>query len=82
MRYWTFCEPYYPSQDNDGYEDMEYTYSEGDILEEYWDWWSSEMVRLGRHSLISSQNCIDDWVVTHWACLSNADGSTILADPK
>lgn len=39
------------------------------MLEGIWDYWYAQMVRkYGEgHYLITEQNCIDDWVVTHYA---------------
>jgi hypothetical protein len=44
-------------------------YTEKEILDMYWDFWYAQMVRkYGQgHYLITEQNCIDDWVVTHYA---------------
>ena len=87
MRYWTYCEPHYTSPDSDDYEVLYYTYSDGDILEEYWEYWAGEMVKLNRYfgekgaPLITSENCIIDWVVTHWAWQTTIDGEHI-AEPK
>tara|TARA_R110000868_G_scaffold79604_23_gene226458 strand:+ start:2306 stop:2578 length:273 start_codon:yes stop_codon:yes gene_type:complete len=83
MRYWTYCEPHYLSTSSEAYENLYYTYSDGDILEEYWEFWAGEMVRLNRYfneqrePLITSENCINDWVVTHWACRTTVDGVSI-----
>lgn len=52
-----------PSSD----EPVEYT--EQQILEEYWSNWEAKMIKkYGEdHHLITEQNCITDWLVTHWA---------------
>ena len=44
-------------------------YTEKEILDMYWDYWYAQMVRkYGQgHYLITEQNCIDDWAVTHYA---------------
>ena len=44
-------------------------YTEDDIINEYWDFWYTDMVKkFGKeHELITEQNCIDDWVTIHWA---------------
>jgi len=43
--------------------------TEEQILSEYWAWWSMSMAnKFGSNSdLITKQNCIEDWVVVHWA---------------
>jgi hypothetical protein len=47
--------------------DLEYT--EEQIIEEYWDFWSSKMMKkygVG-HKLITRENCIEDWLAVNWA---------------
>jgi hypothetical protein len=43
--------------------------TEKEILDEYWDFWYTAMVKkFGKgHELITEQNCIKDWMVVHWA---------------
>lgn len=41
--------------------------TEEEILSTYFDYWSSQMVKAGKQDLISPENCIDDFVVVHWA---------------
>lgn len=43
--------------------------TEDQILEEYWEFWSRKMTeKYGPdHEWITSENCIEDWCVTHWA---------------
>lgn len=44
-------------------------YTEADILNEYWEYWSSKMTeKFGPNDpQITKQNCIDDWTVVNWA---------------
>jgi len=39
------------------------------IIKEYWPFWEKRMIdKFGvGHELITEDNCIDDWVVVHWA---------------
>lgn len=65
MRYFTFVQP---GED----EKPEYiTMSEDEILDDYWSFWSERMIqKYGYCQFIkefSRQDCIDDWVVVHWA---------------
>jgi len=53
----------YKYQDSEG----EYSLTEEEILQEYFDHWSKKMVKAGKSSIISEKNCIDDWVIVHWA---------------
>lgn len=47
------------------------TLSEDEIIKSYWDYWYSMMVKkYGKDvvdSTYSKADCIDDWVVVHWA---------------
>lgn len=54
---------YFKYQDPSG----EYTISDEEILETYYDHWKGELTRLGRESMISPEACIEDFVAVHWA---------------
>ena len=43
--------------------------TEEEILEQYWPFWSKKMEeKYGpSHELITTENCIEDWMVTHLA---------------
>lgn len=43
--------------------------TEEDILKGYWDWWYAKMItKYGEgDELITEENCIEDWCVTHGA---------------
>lgn len=40
---------------------------EEDIIQSYWGYWSEAMLRVGKSPLITSENCIQDFCVIHWA---------------
>lgn len=61
MRTYSYIEP-----DENG-EPIEYFYTEDEIIWEYWTYWVDQMNSVGKSSQINIQNCIDDWVVLHWA---------------
>lgn len=65
MRYWTIAYP-----DIDG-KDCTETLSDEEILKEYWDYWYGKMcAKFGKEhvdSNYSKLDCIDDWVIVHWA---------------
>ena len=44
-----------------------YDLTEDEIIEQYFDYWSGEMKRIGREDLISKDRCIDDFLTIHWA---------------
>ena len=60
----------YPDENGN---DIVETLSEKEILDEYWDYWYSRACRqLGKEHIDANytiQDCIDDWVTTHWAIL-------------
>ena len=62
MRYFSYVIP----DDND-WEITKMVYSEKEILEEFWDYWTKEMKGNGFGELISYENCIQDWVTYRWA---------------
>lgn len=43
--------------------------TEQDILNEYWEFWSRKMAeKFGPdHEDITEKNCLEDWLVVHWA---------------
>lgn len=41
--------------------------TDAEILETYGPWWRGAMERAEKHGFISDENCIDDFVVVHWA---------------
>ena len=73
MRFWTIV---YPDITTAGIEfDHWETLSDQDILDYYWDWWSSKMreVILSERNVnvtledITEEKCIEDWCIVHWA---------------
>ena len=62
MKYWQYV---YPSDGHYNYG-VE-TYSDDDIINEYWDYWKDKMICQELEEEISRENCIDDWVVINWA---------------
>lgn len=61
MRFFRWLEP-----DAAG-EPVERTITDEEILTQYYPWWHTEMVRIGKGHLVSNQNCVDDFCVVHWA---------------
>jgi hypothetical protein len=47
------------------------TKSEEQILKEYWDYWHEQMCKKYPREYVDSnyteQDCIEDWIVVHWA---------------
>jgi hypothetical protein len=65
MRYWSIGYP-----DEDGNDVVE-TLSEDEVLEQYWAHWYGKMCqKFGKEHVdtnYTKQDCIDDWVIVHWA---------------
>lgn len=65
MKYWSIG---YPDEDNN---DVVETLSEKEILDQFWDHWYNKMChKFGKEHVdanYTKQDCIDDWVVVHWA---------------
>lgn len=62
VKYYSFVEP----TDNEMHPSV-VVMSEKEILEEYFDFWATQMRRVGKEAEISEEKCIDDWCVVHWA---------------
>lgn len=78
MKYYSVAYP-----DEDGNDVVE-TLSEQDILDEYWEYWSSRMIKkYGQEyfdTTFSVKECIEDWIVVHWAWESDDAGTEIKAE--
>lgn len=63
MKHYTIS---YLSESN---EDVTEILSEDQIIESYWNYWSKKMIeKFGEnHPEITRENCINDWIVVHWA---------------
>ncbi len=63
MNYYSYVEP------SDEDVPIIFTIREDLILEEYWPYWEEKMLaKYGRgHSLITKENCLEDWIAVHWA---------------
>lgn len=69
MTYWTICFP------GEFGQNVTETWSESQIILSYWDYWRQRMVHAGKNpELITCANCIDDWVVLHWAVKTDEHG--------
>lgn len=65
MKYWTIS---YPDEDGN---DITETLSEAEIFDQYWNYWYGKMCeKFGKEYVdanYTKQDCIDDWVIVHWA---------------
>lgn len=75
MKYWTIVEP-----GDDGVSPVYETLSDQEILDQYWDYWYGRMCeKFGKDHVdatYTKQDCIDDWVVVHWAWESDDKSMT------
>lgn len=71
MRYWTIC---YPGELG---QHVQETFSEDQIIESYFQYWSDKMHNVGKDDLISRENCITDWCIVHWAVETDEFGKTM-----
>ena len=65
MRFWSFVE-----MDTNTLGEMFtrwVTMSDQEILDYYWDYWSSKMLAEGPNDMCTFENCIDDFCIVHWA---------------
>lgn len=63
-KYYTFAQP----KSKDNMEPEYQTFSEDEILEMHWDYFLDKVRKLGIDERnVNKFDCIDDWVVTHWA---------------
>ena len=61
MRRWRYTE-----LGDDG-QPVERVVTEAEILATYYPWWCEQMRKVHKDDQVSEPNCIDDWVVVHWA---------------
>jgi hypothetical protein len=69
MRYWTVIDPKDPVNGN--FESEYTTYSEEEVLNEYWEYWYGRMCdKFGKEYVDENygpEDCIEDWVIVNWA---------------
>lgn len=61
MRVWEICYP------DEKYGDVTECLTEKGILDQYYEYFSTQMLKVGKSPLITEQNCIQDWIIVHWA---------------
>ena len=65
MKYWSFS---YPDLND---TDIVETFSEDEIIDQYYPWWSDKMRKKYGEEYFEKtyceKDCIDDWVVVNWA---------------
>ena len=62
MKTYTYVEP-----GDDGVTPVVVTLTEDEIIDRYWKYWSNAMEKIGKHSEINRENCIEDFCIVNWA---------------
>jgi hypothetical protein len=65
MKSWSYIEPVDPA--NGDWTTRTITLTENEILERTYPWWAQQMMKAGKTVGITPLNCIEDFVVVHWA---------------
>lgn len=63
MKYWIYVEPASETCTLPVWTIL----SEKAILAHYWIYWCARMHQAGKGNQLDEQQCIQDWVTTHWA---------------
>lgn len=74
QKYYTICFP------GEYGQNVVETWSEEQILKSYYAHWTHKMVQANKHDQVSEQQCIDDWVVVHWAVETDQFGRKTYTD--
>lgn len=61
MKYYTMC---YPGEHG---QHVQETFSEYQILKTYFQYWYGRMREADKLEEVTIENCIQDWIVVHWA---------------
>lgn len=65
MQHYRFSEPRDP--DNNDYTPVDITLSKQEVLDSYYEYWSTRMLKINKLPMVTESNCIEDWLVIHWA---------------
>jgi hypothetical protein len=71
MKYYTI---YYSGELD---QHIQETFSEEQIIESYFEYWSGKMKEVGKEDMISKERCIEDWIVVHWAVETDKLGNRL-----
>lgn len=52
----------------DNVDDYDYIIlTEDEIIKSYWEYWTTQMKKVGKEDKINKENCIMDFCTVHWA---------------
>ncbi len=71
MKYWTIVFP------GEWGQHVQETWSEEQIIQSYYIYWSGKMIMAEKEELLSKERCIEDWCVVHWACETDQFGNKL-----
>ena len=67
MKTWRYNEPQPDPTKQQPYVNKVITVTDDEIIDMYWGWWKKQIKKVGRHHLLTRENCIQDFVTEHWA---------------
>jgi hypothetical protein len=71
-KYWTIV---FPGEHG---QHVQETWTEPQILESYYDYWSNRMIKKGKNlDEYTEQDCIEDWCIVHWAEQTDSLGNKL-----
>lgn len=71
MKYWTIVFP------GEFGQHVQETWSEEQIINSYYRYWSQRMIMAGNRDIINRKLCLEDWITAHWAMESDQFGNKI-----
>lgn len=71
MKYWTIAFP------GEFGQNVVETWSEEQIIESYYPMWKGKMIAVGKGDEATTERCIEDWTVVHWAARTDAWGNKL-----
>ena len=71
MKYWTIAFP------GEFGQHVVETWNEEQIIKSYWTHWYTKMIQAGKGDMCTTEQCIDDWIVVHWAVETDEWGNKV-----
>ncbi len=71
QKYWTICFP------GEYGQNVQETWRQDQILNSYYPYWKGKMLEAGKGDMITTENCLDDWIVVNWAVETDQWGNKL-----
>lgn len=71
MKYYTIC---FPGEYD---QNVVETWSEDQIIQSYYKYWSTKMIENVKNPDLSRERCIEDWRMVHWAVETDKWGNKV-----